>query len=135
MTLFYNSGTNGFYDTNIGNVPKNSIEITTEYHKQLLELQSAGYVIQPDEHGRPAAVDLVLTAEEIIAKNKLEQQKRLDTANKNIEILQDIIDLEMSSGDEADQLKLWKRYRVLLTRVDVNSIDADFPLPPDHCLV
>lgn len=133
MTLFYNSGTNGFYDTNIGNVPKNSIEITAEYHKQLLELQSAGYVIQPDEHGRPAAVDLVLTAEEIIAKNKLEKQKRLDTANKTIEILQDIIDLEMSSGDEADQLKLWKRYRVLLTRVDVNSadVDVDFPLPPD----
>lgn len=133
MTLFYNSGTNGFYDTNIGNVPKNSIEITTEYHKQLLELQSAGYVIQPDEHGRPAAVDLVLTAEEIIAKNKLEKQKRLDTANKNIEILQDIIDLDMSEGDEIAQLKLWKRYRVLLTRVDVNSadVDVDFPLPPN----
>lgn len=133
MTLFYNSGTNGFYDTNIGNVPKNSIEITTEYHKQLLELQSAGYVIQPDEHGRPAAVDLVLTPEEIIAKNKLEKQKRLDTANKTIEILQDIIDLDMSEGDEIAQLKLWKRYRVLLTRVDVNSadVDVDFPLPPD----
>lgn len=131
MTLFYNSGTNGFYDTNIGNVPKNSIEITTEYHKQLLELQSAGYVIQPDEHGRPAAVDLVLTAEETIAKNKLEKQKRLDTANKNIEILQDIIDLDMSEGDEIAQLKLWKRYRVLLTRVDVNSADVDFPLPPN----
>ena len=133
MAIFYNSGTNGFYDTNIGNVPKNSIEITTEYHKQLLELQSAGYVIQPDEHGRPAAVDLVLTAEEIIAKNKLEQQKRLDTANKNIEILQDIIDLDMSEGDEIAQLKLWKRYRVLLTRVDVNSadVDVDFPLPPN----
>lgn len=135
MTIFFNSITNGFYDSNISGIPENSIEITTDCHKNLLELQSAGYVIQPDEHGRPAAVDLVLTAEEIIAKNKLEQQKRLDTANKNIEILQDIIDLEMSSGDEADQLKLWKRYRVLLTRVDVNSIDADFPLPPDHCLV
>lgn len=133
MAIFYNSGTNGFYDTNIGNVPKNSIEITTEYHKQLLELQSAGYVIQPDEHGRPAAVDLVLTAGEIIAKNKLEKQKRLDTANKNIEILQDIIDLDMSEGDEIAQLKLWKRYRVLLTRVDVNSadVDVDFPLPPN----
>lgn len=131
MVIFYNSGTNGFYDTNIGNVPKNSIEITTEYHKQLLELQSAGYVIQPDEHGRPAAVDLVLTPEEIIAKNKLEKQKLLETANKKIEILQDIIDLEMSVSDEADQLKLWKRYRVLLTRVDVNSADVDFPLPPN----
>ena len=131
MAIFYNSGTNGFYDTNIGNVPKNSIEITAEYHKQLLELQSDGYVIQPDEHGRPAAVDLVLTPEEIIAKNKLEKQKRLDTANKKIEILQDIIDLDMSEGDEIAQLKLWKRYRVRLTRVDVNSADVDFPLPPN----
>lgn len=135
MALFYNSGTNGFYDSNISEIPKNSIDITAEYHKNLLKLQSAGYVIQPDEHGNPVATKPVLTAEEIIAKNQLGKQKLLDTANKKIEILQDIIDLDKSEGDEIAQLKLWKRYRVLLTRVDVNSADVDFPLPPDHCLV
>lgn len=131
MTIFFNSITNGFYDSNISEIPENSIEITTDCHKNLLELQSAGYVIRPDEHGNPVATKPVLTAEEIIAKNQLQKQKLLETANKKIEILQDIIDLEMSVSDEADQLKLWKRYRVLLTRVDVNSADVDFPLPPN----
>lgn len=135
MTIFFNSITNGFYDSNLSEIPENSIEITTECHKNLLELQSAGHVIRPDEHGNPVATKPVLTPEEIIAKNKLEKQKLLETANKKIEILQDIIDLDMCEGGEADQLKSWKKFRILLTRVDVNSIDADFPLPPDHCLV
>lgn len=134
MTIFFNSITNGFYDSNISEIPENSIEITAEHHKNLLELQSAGYVIRTDEHGNPIATKPVLTPEEIIAKNKLEKQKLLETANKKIEILQDIIDLDLSEGDETAQLKSWKRYRVLLTRVDVNSVDVDFPLPPDHCL-
>ncbi|MFQ1042826.1 tail fiber assembly protein [Gilliamella sp. CG16] len=133
MTIFFNSITNGFYDSNISEIPENSIEITAEHHKNLLELQSAGYAIRTDEHGNPIATKPVLTPEEITAKNKLEKQKLLETANKKIEILQDIIDLNMCEGGEADQLKLWKRYRVLLTRVDVNSadVDVDFPLPPN----
>lgn len=131
MTIFFNSITNGFYDSNISEIPENSIEITAERHKNLLELQSAGHVIRPDEHGNPVATEPILTPEEIIAKNKLEQQKLLETANNKIELLQDIIDLDMCEGGEADQLKSWKKYRILLTRINVNSIDVNFPLPPN----
>lgn len=131
MTIFFNSITNGFYDSNISEIPENSIEITAERHKNLLELQSAGHVIRPDEHGNPVATEPILTPEEIIAKNKLEQQKLLETANNKIELLQDIIDLGMCEGGEADQLKSWKKYRILLTRINVNSIDVNFPLPPN----
>lgn len=131
MTIFFNSITNGFYDSNLSEIPENSIEITAEHHKNLLELQSAGYAIRTDEHGNPIATKPVLTPEEIIAKNKLEQQKLLETANNKIELLRDIIDLDMCEGGEADQLKSWKKYRILLTRIDVNSIDVDFPPPPN----
>lgn len=66
----------------------------------------------------------------IINMNKLTLSNLLDEANNNISILQDAIDLDMQAGNEEKRIKEWKRYRILLTRLDTNNIDIKFPSKP-----
>lgn len=57
--MLYSPSTNGFYLTEIhgNNIPNDVVEITQNQHSQLLEAQSQGKIIQPDENGFPVAVD------------------------------------------------------------------------------
>lgn len=53
-------------------------------------------------------------------------------ASQRISVLQDAVDLEMATDEEAAALPLWKKYRVLLSRVDANTADAiDWPAKPE----
>lgn len=55
MSKFYK---NGFYDTEINaGIPVDAVAITTDYWSELLQGQSAGKRIQPDESGYPVLVD------------------------------------------------------------------------------
>ena len=128
--MYYNSKNNGFYDSNINDIPDNSVEISDEYHAELLEKQSNGLVIQSDENGYPIAVEHVLTVDEIIMINTAKQQKLLNEANKNISILQDAIDFDMSEDGDEEKLKAWKKYRILLNRIDTSDINVIFPEKP-----
>ena len=69
-----------------------------------------------------------ITKEEIIFNNKINKDNLLSEANEKIKILEDII--EMQEANEEEQLKAWKRYRILLTRIDINNSDAVFPPKP-----
>lgn len=58
----------------------------------------------------------------------------LQYASNQVNALQDAVDLEIASDAEAQALKAWKTYRVLLNRVDtVGSVPADdaWPASPD----
>lgn len=48
----------------------------------------------------------------------------MDEANQKISVLQDAVDLEMATDEETTALPLWKKYRVLLSRVDANTSDT-----------
>lgn len=56
--MFYSASTKGFYDPAIhgDNIPADAVEITAEQHAPLLESQSQGATIQPDDNGYPEAV-------------------------------------------------------------------------------
>ncbi|MGC0983478.1 tail fiber assembly protein [Pantoea agglomerans] len=45
----------------------------------------------------------------------------MDEANQKISVLQDAVDLEMATDEEDKYLPLWKKYRVLLSRIDANT--------------
>lgn len=46
--------------------------------------------------------------------------------------LQDAVDLDMATETEKSALLAWKKYRVLLNRVDIsNAPDIDWPEPPE----
>ena len=69
--------------------------------------------------------------QKIIDMNKLAISSLLEEANNNISMLQDAIDLDMQEGNEEERIKEWKRYRILLTRLDTNNIDIKFPSKPN----
>lgn len=52
-------------------------------------------------------------------------------ANNTIELLQDAVDLDMATDDEKSQLTAWKKYRVLLSRVNPEDApDIEWPVKP-----
>lgn len=50
-------------------------------------------------------------------------------ANRRIAVLQDAVDLDMTTPEEEAALKSWKRYRVLLSRVQSDPAYPDGTLP------
>lgn len=71
-----------------------------------------------------------LSDEQIVSQNKAIKISLINKANEKIAILQDVIDLDMQESNEDEQLKNWKKYRILLTRVDTSDIKAVFPDKP-----
>ena len=46
--------------------------------------------------------------------------------------LQDAVDLEITTEEEVQRLKEWKRYRVMLSRVDLGSFEVIWPKKPTN---
>ena len=64
-----------------------------------------------------------------------ENQKKqyTDKASRVIAPLQDAVDLEIASKEEITLLTEWKKYRVLLSRVDTSKApDIEWPEVPDN---
>ena len=71
-----------------------------------------------------------LSDEQIVSQNQTMKISLINEANEKIAILQDFIDLDMLEADEEAQLKKWKKYRILLTRVDASNVNVVFPEKP-----
>lgn len=69
-------------------------------------------------------------------QSKLNQNKAIKAslfseATNIISTLQDAVDLEMATDEESTQLPLWKKYRVLINRVDAEtSAEITWPVRP-----
>ncbi|MEY0990008.1 tail fiber assembly protein, partial [Escherichia coli] len=51
-----------------------------------------------------------------------EKKTRLiQEATDNITILQDAVNFEMATDEEVSMLSSWKKYRVLVSRIDINT--------------
>ncbi|WP_392565136.1 tail fiber assembly protein [Utexia brackfieldae] len=66
----------------------------------------------------------------ILQNNKIKESE-LNQANQKIAVLQDIIDFDMQESDEDQQLKAWKKYRIQLTRIDINNLEISWPEKPE----
>lgn len=64
---YYSPSTRGFYDPAIHgtNMPEDVVALTDQQHAELLEEQSAGKEIHPNEEGFPRAQEKVFTDEEL----------------------------------------------------------------------
>ena len=67
----------------------------------------------------------------IISSNKTLKDSLLSHAANKISVLQDAVELEIATDEEIALLKEWKKYRVLLNRLDVSDVDVVFPEMPD----
>lgn len=68
-----------------------------------------------------AEIDAALQAATVA--NQQQKEALMNEASQRISILQDAVDLEIATEEEANALPLWKKYRVLLSRVDANKSD------------
>ena len=97
-----------------------------------------GWVVMKQE--RPSEGDWIASKKgkwvkdisQIIAKNEALKTELMQEAVSQISLLQDIIDLDMQESNEVEQLKEWKKYRILLTRVDASDVNALFPEKPNN---
>lgn len=83
------------------------------------------------ENGRPAWVDIPpRTAEELIAMAEQERSSLRAIADAEIAWRQDAVDVGIATDEETVALAAWKKYRVLLMRVDTAAPDINWPLHP-----
>ncbi|HBA8873703.1 TPA: tail fiber assembly protein, partial [Escherichia coli] len=72
-------------------------------------------------------------AEKLFRIREAEETKNslMQAANEHIAPLQDAVDLEIATEEEASLLAAWKKYRVLLNRVDTSTApDIEWPANP-----
>ncbi|HHR6093555.1 TPA: tail fiber assembly protein [Providencia alcalifaciens] len=67
-----------------------------------------------------AHLNPMISKEQIIAEAEQQKQILLSEASKAIAPLQDAVDLNIAKDEEIALLKEWKKYRVLLNRIDTS---------------
>ena len=69
----------------------------------------------------PTEEELASQQEEQKAANSSLKDSLMAEATQTISILQDAVDLDMATDEESTSLPLWKKYRVLLSRIDAST--------------
>ncbi|MBV8045137.1 tail fiber assembly protein [Pluralibacter sp.] len=140
MTYFYSPSENIAYPDGLmasykeaGTLPGDLIEITDDtFQEYFIELAPAGKYRTANSRGLPEWADVPPpTKESLVAMAESERQNRLAVATAIIAPLQDAVELGIATEEEAAALAEWKKYRVLLMRVDTSKApDIIFPVPP-----
>ncbi|NUF27007.1 tail fiber assembly protein [Gilliamella sp. ESL0254] len=147
MKHFYSHTTQSFYIDEINHeIPVDSIEITAEQHDELYNAMKKGCVIFNDltysdpkpspfhkwnEKTKKWFEDVNKRNQYFCEQNTVTKNTLINEANGKIAVLQDTIDLDMQEANEEEQLKQWKKYRILLMRVDINQSDINWPEKPN----
>lgn len=128
----YSPSNNAFYDTAINKeIPDDAVDITEQAWADLLNGQAEGKLIACGADLRPCLTEQPLpTADELISQAEDKRSRRRAEADTIIQPLQDANDLGIATEDEASQLIAWKKYRVMLMRV--NTEDAENIIWPEQ---
>jgi len=121
----YSPSNNAFYDTAINKViPGDAIDITEQAWADLLAGQAKGKLIACGADLRPCLTEQPLpTADELISQAEDKRSRLRAEADTAIQPLQDASDLGIATDDEASQLVAWKKYRVMLMRLDTKDAE------------
>ncbi|WP_081743048.1 tail fiber assembly protein [Candidatus Sodalis pierantonius] len=82
--------------------------------------------------GCPAWIDVPApTPEEARLSAEAKKRRLMDEVTRAMAPLEDAVDLDMATDAEKATLMVWKKYRVLLNRVDISTApDIDWPEAP-----
>ncbi|HDR2560019.1 TPA: tail fiber assembly protein [Enterobacter ludwigii] len=138
---FFSASTGGFYPSSLrgeyeaaGSWPEDALPISDRWYSYLNDGQSRGKVIVTDEYGQPVLSEPApFTSEQIATFTETKKIELMGVANSRIQPLQDAVELGEATETEAARLIAWKKYRVLLNRVDTSlGTEPDWPeLPED----
>lgn len=134
---YYSYSAKGFFwlsaDELKGNdIPADLIPVSEEEHAALFLGQERGKYINHTPAG-PVLIDQPdYTPEELVAQAESKKLRLMQMANAEIAPLQDAVDLGIATTKETVALIEWKKYRVLLNRVDTSKApDINWPEPPE----
>lgn len=126
--IYYFSATNtGFYAESLkgsvyelsGAWPADAVELSDDDYKTYSGQAPDGKILGSGDGGMPAWVDIPpSTAEELIAMAERERNSLRTIADAEIAWRQDAVDAGIATDEETAALAEWKKYRVLLMRVD-----------------
>lgn len=103
-----------------------------EYAEMAIKANKEGKVLNTI-NGKLMLVDpepIQISDKQIILQNQSRKTALINEVNEKIAFLQDVIDLDMQESNEDEQLKQWKKYRIMLTRIDTSDINVVFPQKP-----
>nr|WP_236851861.1 tail fiber assembly protein [Candidatus Sodalis pierantonius] len=104
----------------VGSLPDDLIDIDDKTYAKYCRNPPRGKTRGADSQGYPIWIDAPFM-----------KQRRMDEATRAIAPLQDAVDLDMATDAEKAALLAWKKYRVLLNRVDITQVpDIDWPEAP-----
>lgn len=103
------------------------------YREFALNPPPIGKTLGISEKGDPIWVDIPpRPKKELIADAEDEKRGLMQGATDVIIPLQDAVDLEMATEEEKQKLTAWKKYRLLLNRVDTSTApEIDWPKKPE----
>ncbi|HDX5345625.1 TPA: tail fiber assembly protein [Citrobacter sedlakii] len=131
MNKIYFSPENlGFYIDGVSVIPADAINVSTDTYNNFAGIAwPEGKQLGSDESGNPIWVDAPPKAEdELIALAESEKSRLRSVAESEIGWRQDAVDAGMATDEEIAALAEWRKYRVLLMRVD--TADPSWPTPP-----
>lgn len=114
---------NGFYGDNTPDdkIPGSVVHISDDEGQRILDSQINGQ-IQPDDNGFPVLVPYPeLTKDEQQERAEQKRQTLKSVADTEISWRQDAVDAGIATEEETAALSEWKKYRVLLMRVDTSK--------------
>lgn len=127
---FYDSADKSKYESGIG-WPTDAVEISDEDWKKYIQSPADGYVLG-SENGSPAWVSAPSpSTETLVAEADLKKTQLRTSADSEIAWRQDAVDLGEATDAESSSLTEWKKYRVLLMRIDTSTApDITWPTLP-----
>ena len=136
INMFYSAKENAFYADelksiyeNAGSWPVDAVEVDYSVFVEFAGAAPHGKLRAPTSAGLPEWIDIPEpTEEEIIALAEAEKSRLRASADSEIEWRQDAVDAGIATIEETAALAEWKKYRVLLMRVD--TADPDWPIAP-----
>ncbi|MBS9422502.1 tail fiber assembly protein [Photorhabdus caribbeanensis] len=115
-----------------GSWPNDSISVTDDIFNEFSGIPPIGKILSSGEDGLPCWEDIPPpTKEELISIAESQRTQFISHANEKITPLSDAEELDIATDGEMLLLKEWKKYRVMLNRVDTSKApEIDWPTPP-----
>lgn len=115
-----------------GTWPSDGVPITDEMASEFSERPADKFMVA-GEDGLPAwKMEPPVTQEQLIDQANDKRRVLMSEASMNIETLQDAVDFGMATASDEEKLKSWRKYRVLLSKLDTSKApDIEWPAKPE----
>lgn len=127
-SYFYSAKENAFFPESLreqyelaGSWPDDGIKVSEDYFESF-SIAPSGKMRVAGDNGLPVWVDATPpTQEELNAANDKKLQSLRKVADSEIAWRQDAVDADIATDEEVADLAAWKKYRILLMRVDTSN--------------